>query len=93
MSQQRERQSILYPNPVNNTQAIKISNDKLTEKKTSNLDRTEIRLYKKMLNLQKQKIFHGNKTRLNFSNLKLSAYIPQIISGNKNFKKEIMISN
>ena len=82
------------PNPVDNILTIEINNNNTlgnlnnTDSKTS-----ELRIYDKMMNLKMKKTFNGAKTKINVRNLKQGVYILQIISGNKNYKKEILVSH
>lgn len=85
---------LLSPNPVNNILTIEINN-KNTPDNLNNINSktSELRVYDKMMNLKMKKTFKGVKTKINVRNLKQGVYILQIISGNKNYKKEIMVSH
>ena len=82
------------PNPANNILTVEINNNK-TPANINNIDfkTSELRVYDKMMNLKMKKTFRGRKTQINVRNLKQGVYILQIISGNKIFKKEIMVSH
>ncbi len=85
---------LLSPNPVNNILTIEINN-KNTPDNLNNINSktSELRVYDKMMNLKMKKTFKGVKTKINVRNLKQGVYILQIISGNKNYTKEIMVSH
>ena len=85
---------LLSPNPVNNILTIEINN-KNTPDNLNNINSktSELRVYDKMMNLKMKKTFTGVKTEINVRNLKQGVYILQIISGNKNYTKEIMVSH
>lgn len=82
------------PNPADNILTIEINNNK-TPDDLINIDSktSELHVYDKMMNLKMKKRFSGTKTKINVRNLKQGVYILQIISGNKIFKKEIMVSH
>jgi len=83
------------PNPVNNILTVEINDNKAPDNlKYSNSNKIlELRVYDKMMNLKMKKTFRGRKTQINVRNLNQGVYILQIISGNKIFKKEIMITH
>jgi len=85
---------LLSPNPANNILTVEIGDNK-TPANLNNIGSktSELRVYDKMMNLKMKKTFRGRKTQINVRNLKQGVYILQIISGNRNFKKEIMISH
>jgi hypothetical protein len=82
------------PNPADNILTVEIHNNKtLDNLNNSNFKTSELRVYDKMMDLKMKKTFKGSKTQINVRNLKQGVYILQIISGNKNYKKEILVSH
>ncbi|MCF6184224.1 MAG: T9SS type A sorting domain-containing protein, partial [Bacteroidales bacterium] len=85
---------LLSPNPADNILTVEINKSKTPDNLNNTDSKTsELRIYDKMMNLKMKKAFKGTKTKINVRNLKQGVYILQIISGNKNFKKEIIVSH
>lgn len=85
---------LLSPNPADNILTVEINNNNTSDNLNNiNFKTSELRVYDKMMNLKMKKTFKGTKTKINVRNLKQGVYILQIISGNKNYKKEIMVSH
>ena len=85
---------LLSPNPADNILSVKINNNKTPDNlNSSDFKSSELRIYDKMMDLIMKKTFRGTRTQINVRNLKQGVYILQIISGNKNYKKEIMVSH
>lgn len=80
----------VYPNPVNDILTIEIERDKMPEDlKTETI---ELRLYDKMMNLKKIKIFTEASTTINIKDLNPDVYILQIIVGNKIIEEKIIVT-
>jgi len=85
---------LLSPNPADNILTVEINNNNTTDNLNKvNSKSSQLRVYDKMMNLKMKKTFRGSKTQINVRNFKQGVYILQIISGNKNYKKEIMVSH
>ena len=81
------------PNPADNILTVEINNKTPDNLNNSNFKTSELRVYDKMMNLKMKKTFKGTKIQINVRNLKQGVYILQIISGNNNYKKEILVSH